>query len=98
MYKLEFYLDDISCLGDISMFMLNQYDIEIIEQEEGFCFEVLEIDLNPFIKIISKFIRDNFETYFDYTYENISSSSDENIGHYVYNPYTNFGINELSFY
>lgn len=98
MYKLEFYLDDISCLDDISMFMLNQYDTEIIKQDEGFCLEVEKIDLNPFIKILSKYIRDNFETDFDHTYEQLSKVTDDNDGHYIYNPYTNHGINELSFY
>lgn len=98
MYKLEFYLDDINCLDDISMFMLNQYDTEIIKQNEGFSLDVEEIDLNPFIKTLSKFIRDNFETDFDHTYESLSTTSDDNDGHYIYNPYTNFGLNELSFY
>lgn len=96
MYRLEFWLDNISYVDALANFIQDKYEIEITKDFDNISFECEEIDLQNFITQISKYITKTFNSDFDFNYEEITSKYKE--GFSISNPYTDNGVSELSLY
>lgn len=96
MYKVEFWLDDNHSLQALKKHITATYDFDSTIEFDRLSFEVEKTDLKPIITQLKKHIKRNFECDFDFDYELLEDEI--NSGFTTYNPYAEYGVNELNFY